>query len=356
MFEKKFVSMEFGGQNIKLVSGWFKNDSFYVDDALTIPVPEDQYSDGKMLDSLNISESIRQAIKGHQIKPQDAIVTINSTAVITREIVLPGAKAEEMANMVQYEIQQFLPIELSQYVVEYKVLENFTEDGITKNRVAVAAMPKTMAESYFNLIKPLKLNPVAMDTGANALAKLFEGNTRINQTQNIDDKTIALIDLGHKSTNVNIISNGVLKFNRLIGSGGHNINTSIAQTGNFSLIEAEKRKIQISLLSGADAPEGQNVITETVKEAIDEWVQQIQRIFQFYQSRGSGNKVDEIYLYGGGANFKGLPEYMHGALNLPVYEIREMSNIVLSGRASQIDVKLYLNAIGALARNRQVKK
>lgn len=352
---KKFISIDLGAKNIKLVIGSEKNGIYAIDKMDMIPTPSDAYSDGKLLDSDTITKTVQSIILENGINQKNVSLTINSTTIITREISLPAARSEDLDNMVQYEIGQYLPIEMNQYVVEYKLIEEYVEDNVKKNKIFIAAVPKHLVDSYYNFIKQLNLYPYAMDIHSNAVSKLFTGKIRINDGHTASDKNIAVLDIGCKSINVSLISKGKLKFNRLINQGSSDIDMNIANVFNIPFEEAEKRKLNGSILRLiGEVNESDNMLFEAAKNVVDFWVQDIQRIFQFFESRNTNSRIEEVYLYGGGANLKGLSEYMKAAMNMPVDSIISLSSIKLpkAQDASKVDIKFYLNAIGAIAKSR----
>mgnify|MGYP000932170459 CR=1 FL=1 len=100
-------------------------------------------------------------------------------------MLLPVAERKQLDNMVKYEIEQYLPIVANVYVIEYSVAGEVIEDGVSKYRVQVAAMPQNMVENFANLLSECGLKTVALDLHFNAVAKLFF------QKVSIEDKTVA---------------------------------------------------------------------------------------------------------------------------------------------------------------------
>lgn len=350
MFETSYISMDIGSQSIKLVIGKKKKDLLYIKKAVTIPMPYDAYNDGRITDNRSIVKEIANALKKNKINNRKAIVTLNSSSVITREIILPLIKPEEMDNMVHYEIEQYLPIELSQYVIEHKVLDELMDGETKKARVLVAAMQKSLVESYLAMLNQLNLQPVSMDINSNALTKLLEGQLIINQLPVDLSKTMAVIDIGSSTININILSGSKLKFNRLISRGGSEIDMNIASNFNLNPTDAEKRKLENQNIDLGSFSGNNGMLYDAIKHIVDQWLQEIERVFQYYESRNSGNRVDMIYLYGGGANLKGLDRYLKEYLQVPTVNLETLCNVKLDGSLNGLDIKYYLNAIGAIIR------
>ncbi|MFT9494811.1 type IV pilus assembly protein PilM [Anaerosolibacter sp.] len=349
MLGNNIISLDIGTYSTKIIVGRQQNKGIQVEQAITIPTPPNAYDDGNILSMERLSEALLQALTSNKIKAKKTICTVGSTAIILREIALPAAKPEELDTMVRYEIENYLPIMLDEYVIEHKVLEDFTEEDVKKQRIMVAAMPKKFVEGYLELLKRLKLQPYALDMHTNAISKVFDREVKINDEYYRLDKTVAVIDLGHSFIHTHIISKGLLRFSRIISQGGKDIDSNIANAFNLSLKEASEKKNQLSessqnhLNSGTAA-----LLSEMTESNINDWSEELQRIFQYYTSRATGNHIDAIYLCGGGAKLENVVNHLSANFQLPVYMIRNISNIHLY--KSKDSIHEYLNAIAALWR------
>lgn len=351
MFGKKVISIDIGTYSTKIIVGKHQNKVVFIEKAFDIPTPRGAYKDGSIVQAEMLREVIFKILKENKIRTKEAIFTVSSTLTIIREIVLPFVKSEDLKSMVHLEIEQYLPIRLEDYVVEYKVIEEIKEDDGKKLRILVAALPKKNIEAYFDLIKDLKLHPFVLDIHTNAVSKLFEREMQINDENYSLDKTVALIDLGHSFININIVSHGLLKFYRKIPNGGNDLTTNIANYYNLALEEAEARKIKDSNLelhgNTLDYP---TMVNELIKTDVDQWIEEIGRIFRYYTSRHTENRIDSIYIYGGTSKIKALPKYLERGLNIPTFKIERLGNIKLSKELNGKEIDIFLNSIGSIFR------
>lgn len=351
MFGKKVISIDIGTNSIKTAVGKHQNKIVFVEKAFDIPTPKGAYEDGSIVQAEMLREVIFKALKEKKIRTKEAIFTVASTSTIIREIVVPFVKNQDLKSMVHLEIEQYLPIRLEDYVVEYKVLEEIMEEDSKKLRILVAALPKEIIGAYYDLLKDLKLHPLVLDIHTNAVSKLFEREMQINDENYSLDKTVALIDFGHSFTNINIVSGGLLKFYRKIPVGGNDLTTNIANYYNLSLEEAEARKIQDSNLelhgNTLDYP---TMINELIKSDVDQWIEEIGRIFRYYTSRKTENHIDSIYIYGGTSKIKALPQYIERGLNISTFKVEALGNVKLSKELNGKEIDIFLNSIGSIFR------
>ncbi|OPJ56334.1 type IV pilus assembly protein PilM [Alkalithermobacter paradoxus] len=330
------LSIDIGSRNIKMVVGNKKPDKLIIKKASIIKTPNESFSDGNILDIKSISDVIKSEIVNQNIKVRKAICTFQSTSVISRELYLPIVSQKELQKMINFEIEQYLPIQLDEYVIEHKILQKLIQDNIYKYRIWICAVPKSIAKKYFELLNELNLDPIALDINSNAISKLYKESEYKSQT-------IAVIDMGYTFLNVKIISKGVSQFSRLINGGGRDIDSSISNILDINLSESEKKKTQYSII------DDNLLVHQAIIPCVENWVEDIKRVFKYYTSRDRENSIDTVFLHGGSSNISEISNYISTSLNIPTYTVDKIDGIIT--KVKNIDTKLYLNCIGALIRN-----
>jgi type IV pilus assembly protein PilM len=376
MFNSKVLSLDIGSKNTKIVLGSQSKKNVIIEKAITIPTPVGCYNDGNILDITKFKSEILDVLQEENIKCKNIIITSKSTLIITRDIDIPVAKKEDMDSIIKFQMEKYLPIRFDDYIMQYKVLEEFEEVGVKKAKVTVVVYPKTMADGYYNLIKELKGNAVALDISSNSINKLFTYDIKINDENYSLEDTVSVIDLGYDFINVNIITGGNVQFTRIITYGGAYIDIDIAKQLSISEQEAEKQKIECCNLEADSLSNIQSsTVNDITKAQVKNWIREIERLLNYYKNKEQGNKVDKIYIYGGSSNLKGIETFLKDGLNLPVIKIQRLSNVncskineskvdpskkdIFKVESSKVDparideeLSKYLNAIGAIIRLR----
>lgn len=351
MFSKRVLSIDIGTSDIKVVVGKQLKKAILVEKLYRIPTPANSYQDGELVMIEKIEEALRQLLVTEKIRVKRAICTISSSSIITREIVVPSAEPKELKNLILFEIQQYLPIIIEDHLIEFKVIEEFFDETVKKVRILAAIMSKKMSIDYLKLLMNLKLRPVALDIHDNGISKMLDGKINFNDERSSLDKTVAVIDLGHSHINLIIIDRGVQKFNRIISRGGKDININIANSFNLTVNEAEGKKIEHVNLENLESDlSSYDMINELIRSNIETWIEEIQRIFRYYTSRNMGNKIDEIYIYGGSSKIKGIVQFFNTMLNIPTFRVEEISSIKLAKKLEAVDLDYYLNAVAGIMR------
>lgn len=345
--DKEVIVFDIGTSSIKVLIGKFYRNKVVVRDCIIEKTPEGSVIDGAIINILALESVVKKIIEENDINIKDAICTTNSSSIINREIYIPKVDKSEMDTVIKFEIQEYLPINLNNYIVQYIELGEEEVDGKEKIKVNVIAYPEKVARTYCEFIKNLGLKPYALDTTFNSLNKIVKVSKEINEYEYNDGDTLAFIDIGAASVNVNIYKDEKLDFTRLLKFGGNEIDEALKNKCNISQNAFERVKFQeVNLIDLEE--EGPSAV---VRDIIEKWTSEIDRIFKFYKSRDIGNKIDRIFIYGGVSKTKGIESYLSGRFATKVRRVKELSNVYFEdNRDGEASIEKYVNAIGALIR------
>lgn len=345
---RNIIAFDIGTSSIKMVEGKFYKGKLSINKLIEVPTPEGAIADGQILNALTLKDEIAFALKENGIRTKDAICTTNSSLIINREVIIPKVEEEEMETVIRYEIQQYLPINLDDYIVQYTVLDEILSDTGAKLKLNVISYPEKIAKNYYNLLLDLDLKPNALDVNYNAINKLSNYVQRDKNEGQVVSGTVAFIDMGATSINVTIVKNGKLDFTRIIKSGGFNIDYALSQRLDMSVKATESQKINKGNLENIQENDTLNL---TIREGVDELIEEIERILQFYGNKTIGSIIEKVLIYGGTSNIKGLDLYMAEKLNKNVVRVSELENVDISTKNTNDEpICEYLNAIGSIIR------
>ncbi len=349
-YKRKSISIDFGNRMLHFVVGLYKNSVVNVQKAFTIDIPAGSIADGRIEDPKALQNAIRNGLQQHKIKVKEVIITVQSSSVITRDIIVPILRADDLSEAVKYEMEQYISTSIYGYIVEYRIIEELTEDNTKKYRIRSAAMPKEMAESYFELVRQLKLKPVALDIHPNAVSKLLSSVPTINLERPCSN-LYAFIDLGHKTSNIHIFSKGKLEFTRTIAFGGRDIDVAISESVTVPIDKAEYIKInELQLDEEDDNSQPAKTFNDSIQNSLNQLLNETQKVFQYYTNRVQGGKIDCIYIYGGISKMKKFSKYLEEYFNICVRKLHSLSNVDTYDKTGSLDLVFYVNALGAIIR------
>ncbi|MCR4333467.1 MAG: pilus assembly protein PilM [Patescibacteria group bacterium] len=133
-----------------------------------------------------------------------------------------------------------------------------------------------------------------------------------------DRSTTLIIDVGKTTTKMTIVTNRIPRFATTIGIGGHALTLAVQKHFGVTEEEARKVKAERGIVSTAGNEDYLAAMFSTVSAIRDE----ISRRLSYWQEKeatnGSHPPVSRAILAGGNASLRGLPEYLEGALGIPV--------------------------------------
>ena len=219
---------------------------------------------------------------------------------------------EQIAAM---DIAQFS--EMAGDAMSYDVFayEPTNEQGIRRYIMAMArpaAIEDAIREATASHFRPADLiaAPVAL---FNALEPFSGGH----------EEPWCYISIGHLQSEIAIGLENGLAFARSISVGGKLFTDAVAQTLGLSPVQAEVRKQAGCGLRDTDT------CNEQLRAAADRWVSQFNACMGVYRSQFQDRRlaIGKIVLSGGGAQLKGLKEYLAQKLGLPVIASSELPAI-----------------------------
>ncbi|HOW23220.1 MAG TPA: pilus assembly protein PilM [Sedimentibacter sp.] len=341
LFNKKTtISMEFCSDRVKVVVGRYQKKNITIDKCFSIPIPEDLYEDGIIKDTNKYLYELERGLSENKVTRGDVYGVINSSNIIIREISIPKVGANQIGAILNYQLDEYLPVDPQAYVVQYLPLDTVEENGVEKQNLMLIGVPKSIIEPHFNLLQNLGLKPLVLDYAGNAITKLIRFNDSIN---GVYDKniTIACVDLEHESTTLNIIEKGMMSISRVVKE---EIRPIIYEDAALTSDEA------FWPVEGNEPFEQDNSAVSGLKRNLGVILDGIDIVFRYYSSRETENDIDLILLHGYYSNIDGIENLIGNFFEIPCVKLNVLDKVKFYG-----DLADYANAIGGLIRVSGVK-
>ena len=179
------ISIDMASSNLRLVQGSYNKKSrlLQIEKSSIIPLEAETITDGVISDQFGVVMSLKNTLAKLDISAKKAILTTEGSFLHTKDLELPAVKADQLRDMVQYEI-------LGQggtskdMLVEYIIYGSFVDEESkqTKYRVRATAIPRDIAVDLRELMKTGALSPIALDVNPNAVRKLFRSGLTVVKT------------------------------------------------------------------------------------------------------------------------------------------------------------------------------
>jgi type IV pilus assembly protein PilM len=238
------------------------------------------------------AQALKSLIGKSGVNTKRCVISFPNSAVFTSVVTLPKMSSKDLASSVEFEAKKYVPLPLNEVDLSWSVIEEASNTSDASNQqILLTAVPKQVTENYLKVFEMVGLSPEVGEIETLSLIRSLIGNLAIN---------CVIIDIGSKSTGLNIIEKGFLRLSRNLNIGGDTITVKISQSLNISLQRAEQFKRDFGI-------SGNTFIPEVVKPVLDLIKNEVKQLLTIYQSHSV--KVDKIILVGGGANLPGIVEY-----------------------------------------------
>jgi Tfp pilus assembly PilM family ATPase len=142
------------------------------------PPNEDDPQDGQensahLSDSLESFQQLRAWLKQEKIPSNRLQIAFSCAGVITRVIVLPEMGRKDMNRLLTEQVEQYFTLSIQDYLVDYRILDHFIEDGEARIRVLLAALPKDPWEKFWQTCEKAGLNLDKVDLAIDSMMRLY---------------------------------------------------------------------------------------------------------------------------------------------------------------------------------------
>jgi type IV pilus assembly protein PilM len=208
---------------------------------------------------------------------------------------------KDAREVIRWEAEQHVPFDMDNVRLDFQVLD---PDGDSPQMsVLLVAAKRELIENRMSLLADAGLTPVIIDVDAFALHNAFR--------QSYPDALkglVALVNIGHETTNVNLIENGQPKLVRDIPFGSRRLREALQRERSLTAEQAD------SVLLGRGNVEDLRVI---VGDRADELAVGIERAAAFIIAQSGGDGIDRVFVCGGGACVPGLVSALGTRLGVP---------------------------------------
>ncbi|MDW7667533.1 MAG: pilus assembly protein PilM [Bacillota bacterium] len=354
----KQLSIDIGSKKIKIIEGKNERTGLRIDKAVTEATPYQAAHEGNIDNYDDIKNILVKSIKSNNFKSKNVVFNISTTSLITRSLELPVVKGrEDTVQMIKYELEQYMPVVLSDYKIVYRIIDTFEKEGLKKANYLVYAVPNSLIEDYIKLAKDLKLRLNSINLSFNSIESIFKPNREISGVKIEKDKAYYVIELGHKMIVFNVMKNGKNIFSRIINQGGDDIDLGIVNLFEIDKENAIASKHKLSNLDDSDVyTEEEKFINNIVRTNVNAWITEIRKLIQFFNSKNKDDEIGHMFLYGGSSNIKNIEAYFDASFNLETKIIDDVKNIKLNDKninKGYFRISEYLDSVAGLYQRKE---
>lgn len=268
-------------------------------------LPSGAFTDGEIIDHAAVAEVLSATAKAAGIFV--ANVALPESKSYLFETTVPGTSVPEWRVAIEQHLDELVPLPPPETVFDIvKIGQGERGDALVAG-IGFARRIVDDALSVFDM--------------ANIRVQALEGETFASSRALLprrDESTALIIDVGRSTTKIAIVTRRIPRFATTIGIGGHALTLAVQK--HFGVTEAEARKIKAER-GIVHAPGNEDylaamlstvsVIRDEISTRLDYWQEKA-------KTSVTQTPVTHAILVGGNASVRGFPEYLEGALRVPV--------------------------------------
>lgn len=333
--KKDVVGIDIGSGSLKVVQLQKKGSLTKLVGYGQMEIPENYIIEGIVAESEKLTELTKKffdtGVWG-KITAKRVCTSLPESKIFSRTITLPHMNDKALAEAVQWEASQTIPMAMTDLYLDWQVIGPSVEDP-KSDEIIYAAAPKAIVNSYIQFFDQMGLEIEGIETSLTAII-------RSAVPKKNSKEAVLIIDIGAKTTNLAVFDHVI----RLTGStliGGDHITYRIAEALKVDEKEAEKIKKQKSADKSKVRQAVDVEVTEITKEAT--------KMINFFQEKNKkANPVTKVILCGGSASLDTLSDIFKEKLGIPTEVGNPWANISIYPLKSvpKDEAPAYTNAVG----------
>jgi len=342
---KSLVGLDIGSSAVKVVElkELGKGKGYQLQSVAVEPLSPEAIVDGAIMDAGLVIEAIQKALTARKVKGADVAIALSGHSVIIKKISIPATSEEELAEVIPWEAEQYIPFDVEDVNLAYQVLKGGGGDG--NMDVLLVAAKKDKIHDYTSVVTQAGRNPVLVDVDVFALQNCYEMNYDADPGEGV-----ALVNVGASTTNVAVLKGSTSIFWRDISVGGNHYNDALRKELNvtFEQAEALKRGESVDGVDGSRVP--------SILSAVNDFIGgEVQKTLDFFKNTTPGESIDRIYVSGGASRIPSLIESLGERFGIPVERMDPFRRVTI-GKDVPSDTVDELSSCAAVAVGLAIRK
>jgi len=281
-------------------------------------IPEGIIEGGEIKKEKELTEILKEARK--EIKIRNIIVSLPEEKLFLDIIQLPLMSERELRKTIQFEMENYIPFPIEEVYFDFEKVE-FVFDQQKYQEILITAFSKKIIDTYLKVLKNVDFQPIVLEPECFSISRALIKKDKPSEF-------ILILDLGENRTGFTLFFGKNVRFTSTIPFSSRQLTKVIAEELKITFEEAEKIKKEQGL-----EKEGQ--IKEILNPFLFGLIKEIKNLLEYYfthnpkiQKQFNGISLEKILLCGGGANLKGLTEFLSSELKIKVEKGNPWINIL----------------------------
>lgn len=375
----KVLSIEVGYSFTKVCELDYQSKKPKIYNSFVLPTPDGILADGMLTVDEGFVAAFKEKLAEKKIKTKAAVFTISSSKIATREVKIPYCKENRIGDLVRANIQDYFPIDVSQYMIAHSILEvegatQAVEGEDTKKKAAqptgykllLLAVPSQVINGYRLFASALGLEVKEIDYNGNSIYQAAK--------EECAEGTQMIVKIDERSSLLLVQKDGVIVLNRTIPYGIDDAVMALSETtawgelGGYEAALALARKktcilsrfqMPAAAAAEADGTEKAAAVDVTgdssevrkdkiaVTSSLMALAGGISKVVDYYNANHSDAIIEKMYVTGVGADFSGISELLSNEIGFKIRNLTNLSGVNIEKSFKEISFGEYVACVGA---------
>lgn len=270
----------------------------------------DAIVEGEVMDPEIVAQAIRESLAAAEVKSKHIVTAVGGRDVIIKKIQTERVKLKQARELIRWEAEQHVP-DVESVELDFEILDaaGSSEDM----NVLLVAAKRDLVDAKMRLLADAGITATIMDVDAFALHNAFE----VSYPEAMKG-VVALVNIGHEITNVNIMESGVPILTRDLPLGTRRFIEDLQRQHGISALDAEQ------LTRGYDRSASLDSVLEVRAEEIAVGVE---RAAASLANTRNAAVLRSVYICGGGSRTPGLADILATRLRMPVEHANPLARL-----------------------------
>lgn len=272
----------------------------------------------------DVKTSLKDLLGFSKLSSRKVNISLSGPSVIVRYIEMPPMKKEELRSAIKFESSKYIPFDVSEAILDCAVLDKSLSGNM--NRVLLVAAKKDKVSSCMEIFKEMGLEIASIDVDTMAILNAFQRLGLETRQENI----YAMINIGARFSNMNIVNKTSPYFTRDILWGGADVTSRIKEFLGLSAEDAEALKL--------NPGERKTEIGGIIMPALEKFISEIRMSFDYFETQ-FGRNINKLYISGGGAYLFNTLDFLKENMDVDVVLWDPLEGVKISDEAPDKELK-----------------
>jgi len=270
----------------------------------------DAIVEGEVMDPEIVTNAIRASLNAAEVKSKHIVTAVGGRDVIIKKIQTERVKEKQARELIRWEAEQHVP-DVESVELDFEILDSDGKGDAMS--VLLVAAKRDLVDAKLRLLADAGVTASVVDVDAFALHNAFEVNY-----PDAMRGVVALVNIGHEITNVNIMDDGVPILTRDLPLGTRRFIEDLQRQHGLTAADAE------NLIRGYDrSPQLDGVL----EAKADEIAVGVERAAASLASSRNAGQLRATYLCVGGSRTPGLSDILASRLRMPVEHANPLARL-----------------------------